>query len=54
MFMEKVLSYRTKRDEDLILGFEKNKTSLEKCDFILCTGLFEKKKILLNYYKKLA
>ena len=30
-----------KRDEDLIKGFNKNKTSLEKCDYILCTGLFE-------------
>jgi len=27
------------RDIDLIKGFENNKTSLEKCDFILCTVL---------------
>ena len=30
-----------KRDEDLIKNFKKNQTSLDKCDFILCTGLFE-------------
>ena len=30
-----------KRDEDLIKGLEENKTSLDKCDFILCTGLFD-------------
>ena len=41
------------RDNDLIKGFEKNKTSLEKCDFILCTGLFEKKESTLDYYKNL-
>jgi len=41
------------RDKDLIAGFEKNKTSLEKCDFILCTGLFENEEISLDYYKNL-
>ena len=41
------------RDKDLIEGFEQNKTSLEKCDFILCTGLFENKEISLDYYKNL-
>ena len=34
-----------KRNKDLFAGFEKNKTSLEKCDFILCTGLLKKKKV---------
>jgi len=42
-----------KRDEDLIKGFEKNKTSLNKCDFILCTGLFDDKTNSLNFYEKL-
>ncbi len=41
------------RDEDLIKGFENNKTSIEKCDFILCTGFFDKEESSLNYYKKL-
>jgi len=42
-----------KRDKDLIEGFEKNKTSLEKCDFILCTGFFESEENSLDYYKNL-
>ena len=37
------------RDKDLIKGFEKNKASLEKCDFILCTGLFEEEETLIYY-----
>ena len=42
-----------RRDKDLIFGFEKNQTSLEKSDFILCTGLFENEEKSLNYYKNL-
>ena len=42
-----------KRDNNLIRGFEKNKTSLEKCDFILCTGLFDDKQSSLSYYENL-
>ena len=30
-----------KRDNSLIKGFKKNKTSLKKADFILCTGLLD-------------
>ena len=41
------------RDKDLISGMEKNQTSLEKSDFILCTGLFENEKESLDYYKNL-
>jgi len=41
------------RDKDLIKGLEKNKTSLEKCDFILCTGLFDNKISSLKYYEDL-
>ena len=33
--------------------FQTNKTELEKADFILCTGLFDKKKDTLDYYKNL-
>ena len=42
-----------KRDEDLIKGLERDKTSLSKCDFILCTGLFENQEDSLNYYEDL-
>ena len=41
------------RDKDLIFGFEKNQTNLEKSDFILCTGLFENEEKSLDYYKNL-
>jgi len=41
------------RDKDLIAEFKENKTTLEKCDFILCTGLFEDKKSSLSYYRNL-
>ena len=34
-----------KRDNDLFKGFEKNKSSLEKSDFILCTGFLKIKRI---------
>jgi len=42
-----------KRDEDLIKDFKKNKTSLNKCDFILCTGLLEEEDNSLRYYENL-
>ena len=41
------------RDKDLFKPFEKDKTILEKCDFILCTGLFENEESSLDYYKNL-
>ncbi len=42
-----------KRDEDLIKGFETDRVSLDKCDFILCTGLFDEESNSLNYYNNL-
>tara|TARA_B100001123_G_C15264247_1_gene1007806 strand:+ start:135 stop:953 length:819 start_codon:yes stop_codon:yes gene_type:complete len=39
------------RDKDLFAGLEKNKTNLEKCEFILCTGLFEKEEDSMDYYR---
>ena len=42
-----------KRDEDLVKGFETRRTSLDKCDFILCTGLFDDESNSLNYYNNL-
>ena len=41
------------RDNDLFAGLEKNKTSLEMCEFILCTGLFEKEESSIDFYKML-
>ena len=53
IYGEKFYHLGPKRDEDLIRGFEKNKTSLDKCDFILCTGLFDDETKSLNFYKNI-
>ena len=50
---EKFYHLGPKRDEDLIREFKKNQTSIEKCDFILCTGLFDDKTNSLDYYENL-
>ena len=42
------------RDFDLFLDFKDNKLEkIEDADYLLCTGLFDDKKIDLNYYKDL-
>ena len=53
IYGEKFYHIGPKRDNDLIEGLEKNKTSLEECEFILCTGLFEDKENSIDYYKNL-
>ena len=53
VYGEKFYHLGPKRDVDLIRGFEKNQTSLDKCDFILCTGLFDDKIDSLDYYENL-
>ena len=40
------------RDTSLFEKQKNNKTNLEKCDFILCTGLFDDHEDDLNYYRK--
>ena len=40
------------RDTSLFEKQKDNKTELDKCDFILCTGLFDDREDNLNYYKK--
>ncbi len=40
------------RDESVFEKVKDNKTDLESCDFILCTGLFDKHENDLEYYKK--
>ena len=42
-----------KRDDSLFFEIKENNTSLEKCNFILCTGLFDNHSDDLNYYKEL-
>jgi HAD superfamily hydrolase (TIGR01459 family) len=41
------------RDSAVFYKIKKNKTSLEKCNFILCTGLINDHEENLNYYKSL-
>ena len=41
------------RDKAVFFKIKKNKTSLEKCNYILCTGLFDDYEENLDYYKKL-
>jgi HAD superfamily hydrolase (TIGR01459 family) len=41
------------RDSAVFFKIKKNKTSLEKCNFILCTGLFKNHEENLDYYKNL-
>jgi HAD superfamily hydrolase (TIGR01459 family) len=40
------------RDTSVFEQVKNNKTKLEKCDFILCTGLFDEHENDLEYYKK--
>jgi len=41
------------RDQSLFQKVVKNKVALDKCDFIVCTGLFDDHEDDLNYYKEL-
>ena len=52
-FGEKFYHLGPQRDDSLFHDMKKNKTSLEKCDFILCTGLFDDEEENLKYYQDL-
>ena len=41
------------RDDSLFADIKENKTTLEKSDFILCTGLFDEEDENLQFYKNL-
>ena len=41
------------RDSKIFEGLENYKTELEKCDYILCTGLYDSEMDKLNFYEKL-
>ena len=41
------------RDNSVFFKIKKNKTTLEKCNFILCTGLFEDREEDLGYYREI-
>jgi HAD superfamily hydrolase (TIGR01459 family) len=40
------------KDSAIFEKVKENRTTIEKCDFILCTGLFDKHEDNLDYYKK--
>ncbi len=52
-FGEKFYHLGPQRDDSLFSEIKKNKTSLDKCDFILCTGLFDEEEENLEYYENL-
>jgi len=52
-FGNKFFHLGPEKDNSLYKGLEIKKTSLEMCDFILCTGLFHDYEQNLNYYKDL-
>ena len=41
------------RDNKIFEGLENHKTELEKCDYILCTGLYDREMEKLHFYEKL-
>ena len=41
------------RDSKIFEGLENHKTELQKCDYILCTGLYDDEMDKLNFYEKL-
>jgi HAD superfamily hydrolase (TIGR01459 family) len=41
------------KDKTIFFKIKKNKTSIEKCNFILCTGLFKNYEDNLDHYKNL-
>ena len=52
-FGEKFYHLGPKRDDSLFSHMKKDKTTIEKCDFILCTGLFDEEEEKLKYYENL-
>ena len=52
-FGEKFYHLGPNRDDSLFSHMKKDKTTIEKCDFILCTGLFDEEEEDLKYYQKL-
>ena len=52
-FGEKFYHLGPQRDDSLFSNIKKNKTTLQECDFILCTGLFDEEYENLEFYKDL-
>ena len=52
-FGKKFYHLGPQRDDSLFFDIKKNKTTIEECDFILCTGLFDEQEENLKYYEDL-
>jgi hypothetical protein len=52
-FGKKFFHLGPQRDDSLFYNIKKNKTTLDKCDFILCSGLFDEEEKNLKYYEQL-
>ena len=52
-FGERFYHLGPQRDDSLFFNLNIKKTTLDKCDFILCTGLFDEEEENLKYYEKL-
>ena len=52
-FGKKFYHLGPERDDSLFSDIKMNKPTIEKCDFILCTGLFDEQEENLKYYEEL-
>tara|TARA_B100001029_G_scaffold160678_1_gene148892 strand:+ start:380 stop:1192 length:813 start_codon:yes stop_codon:yes gene_type:complete len=52
-FGKKFYHLGPQRDDSLFVDIKKNQTSIENCDFILCTGLFDEEEENLKFYENL-
>ena len=51
-FGKKFFHLGPKRDSSIFEKVKENKSTIDNCDFILCTGLFDEQETELNGYKK--
>jgi len=51
-FGKKFFHLGPQRDSAIFERVKQNKTTINKCDFILCTGLFDERETELEWYKK--
>tara|TARA_Y100001970_G_C14036766_1_gene751521 strand:+ start:100 stop:912 length:813 start_codon:yes stop_codon:yes gene_type:complete len=52
-FGKKFYHLGPERDDSLFYNIKENKTTIDKCDFILCTGLFDEEEENLQFYENL-
>ena len=52
-FGKKFYHLGPKRDNSLFISIKENKTTIQNCDYILCTGLFDEEEENLKFYENL-